>query len=180
MPKTTRAGTKNRPPASSKELEEHVDLNEQQKMFARCYLNGFTVMRDKYDDQGNIVGKYPQKVRMGNGVKSYAFAYGYFDQVDADFRTYESCMTQAARLLRNVKIEAFLDDLKIANGWHKKVADNVLIEIMTLGKDENRIKAMQEFNKLEGRITEKAQIEGNINVISAIPRPKRSEDVDNG
>ncbi len=169
MPTTTKAGTANQPPVSSSDVEEFVDLNDQQKLFCRCYLNGFTVIRK--DEKG---GERTERVRMGNGVKSYAFAYEH-DDIDYNPSAYNVCMAAASRLLRDVKILSYLDDLKVVNGWTTQAMDNRLNEIAFTGKHENSIKAIQEMSKIEGRITEKIQQNGSVTVVSAIPRPTRSE-----
>ena len=106
----------------------------------------------------------------GNGVQSYASAYG-FDVNDA--RDYASAKTQASRLLTNVHIIARLNDLLDAGGLNDHNVDKQLLFLVSQSADFSaKLGAIREYNKLKARVTEKMDLTSGdmpITTINIIP-----------
>lgn len=143
------------------EKEEELDtLSVRQRAFLQNYL---------FNDE-----------MRGNWTLAYAEAYGYdlnsipdddgvFDdegkQTAPSSRTkaYNCCSAAASQLLRNFKIQ----EAKTAmlNEWMTEaIVDSKMFWHILYGKWEHSIQAIKEFNRLKGRITEKVDMSGNVEI----------------
>ena len=100
----------------------------------------------------------------GNGVQAYAEAYG------KDLRTrgaYQSAKTCAWRLLTNVDILAYINELLEGIGLNEAHVDKQLAFLITQNADFGaKLGAIKEYNALRQRMTKK--LEGKITFAQAL------------
>ena len=117
----------------------------------------------------------------GNGVQSYASAYGH-DITDS--RSYNVAKSSASRLLTNVDVIDRINDLLDLNGLNDQYVDKQLLLLISQSADFNsKLGAIREYNKLKARVTERMEhvINAPVAVIQIMPaRPKqlKAEDVE--
>lgn len=86
----------------------------------------------------------------GNGVQSYMKAYG----VD-----YDTAAVGASRLLKNDKICRYINDLLDEAGLNDQFVDKELLHVITQKVSyQAKMRAIQEYNKLRDRITQRHDI----------------------
>lgn len=98
----------------------------------------------------------------GNGTQSYIEAYN----IDLSKKgAYLSAKANAYRLLTKDYILKYIDELFEARGLNDTFVDKQLEKLITQDAEFNvKIKAISEYNKLKGRITEKKEVKGDITV----------------
>jgi hypothetical protein len=93
----------------------------------------------------------------GNGVQSYIEAYN-FDMTKKG--AYATARVSAHRLLTNDNILKRIDEIFEARGLNDTFVDKQLEKMITQDAEfGTKIKAIGEYNKLKGRITEKSKVE---------------------
>jgi hypothetical protein len=106
----------------------------------------------------------------GNGVQAYAKAYG----IDlSTMGAYQSAKSAASRLLTNVNLLAYINELLevVLNEAH---VDKQLAFLITQNADFSvKMAAIREFNALRKRITQK--IEGTLTLAQAIHEAMKDE-----
>lgn len=104
----------------------------------------------------------------GNGVQSYIEAY----DVDTSKKgAYNSARSMSSKLLTNVDILAYIDELFEARGLNDTFVDKQLEKLITQDAEFGvKIKAITEYNKLKGRIIQKQEV-------TLVEPPKPLEDL---
>jgi hypothetical protein len=96
----------------------------------------------------------------GNGVQAYAKAYNINLMLPG---AYETCMAAASRLLRFVKVCDYIRSLLDAESLTDANADRNLAFVMNQFEDlPSKVRAIGQYNKLRGRITEKHKLSGKV------------------
>jgi len=114
-------------------------LNPKQELFCKLYTSG---------------GEF-----FGNGVQAYIKAY---EPNQAKRGWYKSAQSSASRLLSNVIICRHICELLETDGLNNVFVDKQILFLITQFTDFNaKIRAIQEYNKLKKRITDKVDM--NIN-----------------
>lgn len=91
----------------------------------------------------------------GNGIQSYIEAY------DISPSKYQSAGACASRLLKNVKILAYINKILEKTGFSDEFADKQLSMLMTQNADfKSKLGAIKEYNALKMRITKKHEVTG--------------------
>lgn len=99
---------------------------------------------------------YVSKEFFGNGVDSYMEAY---DIDESKPGTYANARVGASRLLTNVKILKYVNDMLDANGFNDEFIDKQLLFTITQNADLGaKVAAIREYNKLKKRIEDKLAI----------------------
>ncbi len=111
-------------------------LNPQQKLFCELYAS--------------------DREFFGNGVQSYIEAYA----IDLSKKgAYSSAKANAHKLLTKDYILKYIDGLYESRGLNDTFVDKQLEKLITQDAEFNvKIKAIAEYNKLKGRITDKKDI----------------------
>jgi hypothetical protein len=92
----------------------------------------------------------------GNGVQSYIEAYD-FDMTKKG--AYNTAKANAHRLLTNADILEYINSLFEARGLNDVFVDKQLEKLITQDAEfSTKIKAIAEYNKLRGRITDKSEV----------------------
>lgn len=124
-------------------------LNPQQKLFCELFAS--------------------DREFFGNGVQSYIEAY------DIDIKkpgAYNSAKTNANKLLTKAYILDYINQLFEARGLNDSFVDKQLEKLITQDAEFGvKIKAIAEYNKLKGRITEKHDLTSDgekVGVVSVI------------
>ena len=118
--------------------DKETGLNIRQKKFCEVFLS-----KDFY----------------GNGVESYAEAY---NKDLTNPKEYNACRSLASKLLTNVNILAYINQLMEEGGLNDAFVDKQLLLSITQNADfGSKIAAIREYNKLKQRITDKMKIEGD-------------------
>lgn len=93
------------------------------------------------------------KELFGNGVQSYAEAYG----IDLSVRgSYSAAVAAASRLLTNVKILDEINRIFEFRGLNDVFVDKQLEKLITQDADfKSKVAAIREYNSLKGRIIKK-------------------------
>lgn len=91
----------------------------------------------------------------GNGVQSYIEAYN----VDLSKKgAYNVAKAQAHRMLTKPYILAYIDSIFEARGLNDTFVDKQLEKLITQDAEfSTKVKAIAEYNKLRGRITDKSE-----------------------
>jgi hypothetical protein len=98
----------------------------------------------------------PSAEFFGNGVESYAKAYNKDLAVKG---AYNTCKVNASKLLTNTNILLYINELLETGGFNEEFADKQLLFVMTQNSDMRaKMTAIQEFNKIKQRITEKIEL----------------------
>ncbi len=118
--------------ASNKILES--GLNPQQEKFCRTYVS---------------------KEFFAHGTESYAVAYG----IELTAESYNTCKSNASRLLLNADILARINELLELSGMSDEFMDKQMLFVATQNADLNaKMKAISEYSRLKGRIIEKMEM----------------------
>jgi len=121
--------------ASTKVLESGLTLN--QERFCQIYVS---------------------KEFFAHGTESYSEAYG----IKLDVESYNTCKANASKLLTNTDILARINELLDMSGMNDEFIDKQLTFVATQNADLNaKMKAIDSYNKLKARITEKLDIKTN-------------------
>lgn len=93
----------------------------------------------------------------GNGVESYATAYG----LDiTNIKNYNTSKSNAHKLLTNTDILTRINELLDDAGLNDNFVDKQLLFAITQNADlSSKVKAIGEYNKLRQRITDKSKVE---------------------
>lgn len=98
----------------------------------------------------------------GNGVQAYIEAYGP-DTSKPNW--YKTAAAAASRLLTNVKVCDRINELLEEQGLNDQNVDKQLLFLINQHADfKSKVAAIREYNKLKGRITEKKQLSGRLEV----------------
>lgn len=109
----------------------------------------------------------------GNGVQSYAAAYGV-DLTDA--RAYSVAKSRASQLLTNLNVLRRINDLLDSTGLNDTHVDKQLFLIINQNADFHaKLGAIKEFNKLRNRIVDRIEhtVRVPITAINIMPAPHR-------
>ena len=110
------------------------ELNEKQLLFCKYYVS---------------------EEFFGNGVKAYAKAYGIDIE---DPKKYASARTRAWDLLTNIDICNQINSELEAAGLTDNFVDKQLLFVITQHSDLHaKMKAIEQYNKLKQRITDKSE-----------------------
>ena len=113
------------------------ELSPKQKLFCEYYVNG-------------------DKELFGNGVQSYIEAYGP-DRTSKNW--YKTACQSASRLLTNVKVIAYINQLLDEGGLNDTAVDKQLSFLIAQHADfGSKVMAIREYNKLKQRITDKVDL----------------------
>ncbi len=136
--------TKNKKAKSTKKKSARDKLNPQQRKFCELYAS--------------------DREFFGNGVQAYAKAYS----IDLSTRgAYQSAKSAASRLLTNVNLLAYINELLEGIGLNEAHVDKQLAFLITQNADLGaKLGAIKEFNTLRRRITKK--IEGTLTLAQAV------------
>lgn len=118
------------------------ELNEKQKVFCELFAS--------------------DREFFGNGTQAYIEAYN----IDLSKKgAYLSAKANAHRLLTKDYILKYIDELFEARGLNDTFVDKQLEKLITQDAEFSvKIKAISEYNKLKGRITDKKKIEGELTI----------------
>lgn len=121
-------------------MPKRRDLSPQQKAFCELFAS--------------------DKEFFGNGVQSYIEAYN----VDVTKKgAYNVAKSEAHTLLTKPYILTYIDNLFEARGLNDSFVDKQLEKLITQDAEfSTKIKAIVEYNKLKGRITELKKIEATV------------------
>lgn len=120
---------------------EAEELNARQELFCNLYVS-----REFY----------------GNWVQSYIEVY---DPDQSKPNWYKIACQSASQILSNIKVCNRINDLLDIAGLNDQFIDKQLLFLATQHEDKGaKISAIREYNKLKKRITDKIELEGNIEV----------------
>lgn len=98
----------------------------------------------------------------GNGVQSYIEAYSINTNKPG---AYNSAKADAYRLLTKDYILKYINELLEDGGLNNEFVDKQLLKIITQDADFHaKARAINEYNKLKSRITDKVQHSGTVNL----------------
>lgn len=101
---------------------------------------------------------YTSDELFANGVKSYAKAYGLTLGKPG---VYDTCKTNASRLLTNANILKAVDVLLEIGGLNDAHVDKQLNFLITQSSDlKSKLGGIKEYNQLKGRVTQKLETKG--------------------
>lgn len=109
----------------------------------------------------------------GNGVETYLEVY---DINRSKPNWYKTACSAASRLLGNVKVIDRINQLLEEGGLNDAFIDKQLHFLITQHTDfSSKMRAIQEYNKLKGRIKEKVVHSGdlNIQIVTKVPRDNK-------
>jgi phage terminase small subunit len=110
------------------------ELNEKQKLFCKYYVS---------------------EEFFANGVKAYAKAYNIDIE---DPKKYASARTRAWDLLTNIDISSYITQMLDDAGLNNNFVDKQLLFVISQHADLNaKMKAIEQYNKLKQRITDKSE-----------------------
>lgn len=131
--------------SKSKKKSAH-ELNPKQKLFCELFAS--------------------DREFFGNGVQSYIEAYS-LDRSNP--RDYSQAKSSAHDLLTKPDILAYINQIFEARGLNDTFVDKQLEKLITQDAEFNvKIKAIGEYNKLKGRITEKHDITSDGESVSGV------------
>jgi phage terminase small subunit len=109
-------------------------LNEKQELFCKYFVS-----KDFY----------------ANGVESYAAAYG----LDlSNPKNYNTAKVNASKLLTNTNISSYITQMLDDAGLNDNFVDKQLLFVISQHADLNaKMKAIEQYNKLKQRITDKSE-----------------------
>lgn len=109
----------------------------------------------------------------GNGVQSYAEAYGLDPSKPKDYSTAKA---GASENLTKPYILERIGEIFEAHGLNDTFVDKQLEKLIIQDADFNtKIKAIQEYNKMKGRIINKQEINGDFQLNGILPKPKKEK-----
>ena len=113
-------------------------------------------MKDELNEKQMLFCKYYVcEEFFGNGVKAYAKAYGIDIE---DPKKYASARARAADLLTNINICNHINTELEAAGLTDNFVDKQLLFVITQHSDLHaKMKAIEQYNKLKQRITDKSE-----------------------
>lgn len=105
---------------------------------------------------------YVSKDFFANGTESYAEAYGIDLSAPGQYRV--AC-SEASRLLTNVDILNYINELLDLSGLNDQYVDKQLTFVITQNADlGSKVAGIREYNKLKKRITDKLEVTGNFDI----------------
>lgn len=110
----------------------------------------------------------------GNGVQSYIEAYG----VDTSKKNwYATARVGASENLTKPNILERINEIFEAHGLNDTFVDKQLEKLIIQDADfKVKLGAIQEYNKMKGRIIDKKEISGGFQLRSLRPKPKREKE----
>lgn len=97
-----------------------------------------------------------------NGVQSYARAYGV--DLEKEPQKHHSCRTRASELLKRPEVCKRIEELLDLSGLNDSFVDKQLTFVITQHADLHaKIAAINSYNKLKQRITDKVKVEHEMN-----------------
>jgi len=110
------------------------ELNEKQELFCKYFVS-----KDFY----------------ANGVESYAAVYG----LDlSNPKNYNTAKVNASKLLTNTNISSYITQMLDDAGLNDNFVDKQLLFVISQHADLNaKMKAIEQYNKLKQRITDKSE-----------------------
>lgn len=109
----------------------------------------------------------------GNGVQSYAEAYGLDLSKSKDYSTAKS---GASENLTKPHILERINEIFEAHGLNDTFVDKQLEKLIVQDADFNaKMKAIQEYNKLRARITEKRDVSAAIQLEPILPKVRKEK-----
>jgi len=98
----------------------------------------------------------------GNGVESYIEAYDVDTSKKGYYKTACVC---ASKLLSKAKIYNYINKLLEEGGLNNTFVDKQLLFVISQHKElSSKVKAIQEYNKLKQRITEKIDVDDKLTI----------------
>lgn len=126
---------------------------------AKKKVNHFDSDSDLNDNRELFCNLYVSEEFFGNGVKSYAKAYG-FDLSDKG--EYNKAKSGAARLLSDANVCRRISELLDEAGLNDNFVDKQLLLVITQNADfSSKMKAINEYNKLRSRINNTLNVNHN-------------------
>lgn len=109
----------------------------------------------------------------GNGVKSYIEAYGV-DTSKSGW--YNTAKAGAHENLTKPYILERIEEIFETHGLNDTFVDKQLEKLIVQDADfSTKIKAIQEYNKMRGRIINKQEINGDFQLNGILPKPKKEK-----
>jgi phage terminase small subunit len=110
------------------------ELNEKQELFCKLFVS---------------------EEFFANGVKAYAKAYNIDIE---DPKKYASARVRASELLTNTNISSYITQMLDDAGLNDNFVDKQLLFVISQHADLNaKMKAIEQYNKLKQRITDKSE-----------------------
>jgi phage terminase small subunit len=110
------------------------ELNEKQELFCKLFVS---------------------EEFFANGVKAYAKAYNIDIE---DSKKYASARVRASELLTNSNISSYITQMLDDAGLNDNFVDKQLLFVISQHADLNaKMKAIEQYNKLKQRITDKSE-----------------------
>lgn len=107
----------------------------------------------------------------GNGVQSYIEAYGVDTSKPGWYRT--ACSGASENLTKPYILER-IEEIFEAHGLNDQFVDKQLEKLICQDADfRTKLGAIQEYNKMKGRITNKQEISAGIELKGFLPKPKK-------
>lgn len=106
----------------------------------------------------------------GNGVQSYAEAYGVDITKPGKYRI--ACAAASENLTKPYILER-IEEIFEAHGLNDAFVDKQLEKLISQDADfRTKLGAIQEYNKMKGRIINKQEITGPVELRGFLPKPK--------
>lgn len=130
------------------------------KILAGSKSNGLNILQEKFTEYYTDLSNTNT---FGNGLRSYALAYGYELKDSAEKRT---CSTEASRLLTNPCISESIRDRLSNLTLNDQLVDSRLAFVLESSFDDKKtlLSAIDQYNRLKGR--HKNNNGNTINVLS--------------
>lgn len=105
---------------------------------------------------------YVSKEFFANGTEAYAEAYA----IDLSLPgKYNQCSVCASKLLTNANILARIDELLDLSGLNDSFVDKEMLFVITQKADLGaKMRGIDSYNKLKGRLTTKLELTGNFDI----------------
>lgn len=127
------------------------------------------------DNQIQFCKNYVVGETIGNAIRSYANAYD--KDMDEDESDYYACKNGSYRLMRNQLVLEYINLLIYKAGFHPSSVDAQLLYLINQHNDfASKLGAIKEYNKLAGRITDKMEVQGQIDTGRSIDYSNLSDD----
>jgi len=109
----------------------------------------------------------------GNGVQSYVEAYG----IDTNKPGwYSVAKSGASENLTKPYLLERIEEIYEAHGLNNTFVDKQLEKLICQDADfRTKLGAIQEYNKMKGRIIDKKDISGGIQLVPILPKPKKGK-----
>lgn len=153
MPNKKKSSKAKKKPTSVFQTKSGHKLTPQQELFCQLYAS--------------------DKEFFGNGVQSYIEAYNVDTSKPGWYNTARS---GAHENLTKPYILERIEEIFEAHGLNDAFVDKQLEKLIVQDADfNNKMKAIQEYNKMKGRIIDKKEISAGVDIISILPKPKKEK-----